>query len=60
VVGRDGERGFVEELELAVALDLDSAAPPPTVYRFDDDECVAELDGSFVVASTGERLRRVV
>jgi len=55
VVGREGRRSYVEEF---VVPKLPSTAPP--IYRLDGESCVADVDGSFIVERTGERLRRVM
>lgn len=55
VVGHEGRRSYVEAL---VPLTERPTAPP--IYRLDGESCVPEADGSFIVVSTGERLRRVM
>jgi hypothetical protein len=55
VVGREGRHSYVEEF---VVPTLPSTAPP--VYKLDGEPCVADVDGSFIVERTGERLRRVM
>lgn len=54
VVGREGQRSYVEEFVVR-----DEQRNPP-IYKLDGDFCVVDVDGSFIVVRTGERLRRIV
>lgn len=55
VVSREGKRSYVEEF--VASQDQPKAQ---TIYMADGAYCVIDVDGSFVVVRTGERLRRVV
>ena len=56
VVRRDGERDFVDEY---VTTSFGMTTQRYSVYRLGRQRCTAVADGSFVIARTGEKLRRV-
>ena len=56
VVRRDGERDFVDEL---ITTSFGMSTQRHSIYRFGRHRCTVAADGSFIIARTGEKLRRV-
>jgi hypothetical protein len=56
VVRRDGECDFVDEY---VTTSFGQTTQRYSIYRFGRQRCTVSADGSFVIARTGEKLRRV-
>ena len=55
VMGHEGKRIYVEAF--VAQNDRHSTRP---IYKLNGEYCLSDVDGSFIIVRTGERLRRVV